>query len=110
MSAPQMTHEEINALWGSIADAAKRRAKNLPTEQHCLRAMMDAYQRLKELGWNDIIYGPKDGTATDTISFGSTGVHSAHYDGEWPNGRWWVHDGGDLWPGQPVMYRKEPTP
>lgn len=105
-----MTREEIDALWGSIADADKWRAKNLPTEQHCLRAMFGAYQRLKELGWNDIMYGPKDGSITETISFGSTGIHPAHYDGEWPDGRWWIHDGGDLWSGQPVMYRKEPNP
>lgn len=44
--------------------------------------------------------------AVDSISFGSTGIHPAHYDGEWPDGRWWVHDAHDLWPGDPVMVRK----
>lgn len=100
-----MTREELDAIWGSIADAAKRRKKNLPTEQHCLRAMFDAYQRLKELGWNDMMYAPKDGQLVESVSFGSTGIHPASYSGDWPNGTWWVHDAGDLWPSTPVMYR-----
>jgi hypothetical protein len=100
-----MTREEIDAIWGSIADAAKRREKNLPTEQHCIRAMFDAWQRLKELGWNDAVYGPKDGTVVETISVGSTGIYPAHYMGDWPDGHWWVHDAGDLWPAQPALFR-----
>lgn len=104
-----MGDQEIENLFGSIAEAEKRRAEQMPTEQHCLRAMFDAYLRLKELGWNDMIYAPKDGQVVDSISVGSTGIHPANYLGEWPEGRWWVHDGGDLWPSTPAMYRKTPA-
>lgn len=101
-----MTEQEIDEFWGSIEEARKRREESLPTEEHCLRAMFDAWERLKELGWNDMMYGPKDGSVVEAISFGSTGIHPAHYMGEWPSGGWWIHDAGDLWPAQPVMYRK----
>ena len=55
---------------------------------------------------NDAIYCPKDGSVFKVIEFGSTGIFDCHYDGEWPKGRWWTHDGGDLWPSRPVMYLK----
>jgi len=82
----------------------ERRAEALPDVHACLRVMMDAYVRLKELGWNDAIYCPKDGSTFKVIEFGSTGIFDCHYDGEWPKGRWWTHDGGDLWPSRPVLY------
>jgi len=48
-----MDAKELDKLWGSLADASKRRAKLL-TEEHCLRAITDAYERLRELGWRDM--------------------------------------------------------
>ena len=77
----------------------------MPTLDDCLRMLGDVSQRLRELGWSDAIYCPKDGTVFDAIEFGSTGVHACHYEGEWPNGHWWIADGGDLWPSRPVMFR-----
>jgi hypothetical protein len=97
-----MGEDEIEKLFGSIEDARKRREKSLPTEQHCLRAIHDAYQRLKELGWNDMVYAPKD-EKVETISVGSTGIHPATWMDGASAGLWWIHDGGDLWPGSPVM-------
>ena len=37
-----------------------------------LRMMCDAYQRLKDFGWNDAIYCPKDGSIFDVIEAGSS--------------------------------------
>jgi hypothetical protein len=70
-----------------------------------LRAMFTAYQKLKALGWNDAVYCPKDGTVFLSISAGSTGVHETTYMGEWPKGGWWVHDGGDVWPAHPILWK-----
>lgn len=81
------------------------RAVDMPTEHDVLRALMQCYGRLQDLGWRDIIHCPKDGTVFDSISFGSTGIHDCHYDGEWPTGSWWVHEAGDLWPARPIVYR-----
>ena len=90
----------------AAADAAKaRRAEQMPDEHAALHAMMDAYIRLKELGWNNAIYCPKDGTTFNVIEAGSSGIHTCHYDGEWPNGSWWIHDEGDFWPSRPILFK-----
>lgn len=96
-------------FYQQIEDARERRAVAMPTERDCLRVLSDVSQRLRDLGWSDAIYCPKDGSEFDAIEFGSTGIHACHYSGEWPKGGWWVSDGGDLWPSHPVMYRKRPA-
>ena len=86
-----MDEREIAAMLEQHARTVERRAEVLPDAHACLRVMMDAYCRLKELGWNDAIYCPKDGSVFKVIEFGSTGIFDCHYDGEWPKGRWWTH-------------------
>lgn len=31
--------------------------------------------------------------------------HRCHYQGEWPNGHWWVASDGDLWPSHPALFK-----
>lgn len=81
------------------------RAHLMPTTKDALNRMFECYLRLKELGWREAIYCPKDGTVFDAIEAGSTGVFPSHYDGEWPKGRWWAHSHGDLWPSRPILFR-----
>ena len=104
-----MTNEEMDKLWGSLADATKRLAKLL-TEQHCLRAINDAYERLKELGWKEMCGAPKD-MPCEAIWPGATMIGEARWaafsasfseaqgDGAWI-ARPWEH-----WPSQPILYR-----
>lgn len=101
-----MALESAKIVFDDWEAAKARRAEQMPTENDCLRVMMEAYSRLKELGWNDIIYCPKDGAIFDSISVGSTGVHECSYRGEWPNGHWEVYEAGDIWPAHPAMFRK----
>lgn len=86
---------------------AKREA-DMPTERDAINVMFEAWQRLKELGWNEAIYCPKDGSSFDVIEPGSTGIFRAHYTGKWPTGSWWLEDHGDLWPSQPILFRLDP--
>lgn len=81
------------------------RAETMPTEKEALEVMFAAYQRLKELGFSEAIYCPKDGTIFDAIEPGSTGIGKCSYIGEWPKGGWWMHEAGDLWPSRPCLYR-----
>lgn len=109
---PKMRHEpltraEANAIWESAERAQKERAERMPDEQSAIRALWDAYQRLRELGWNDPVYCPKDGSHFKVIEPGSTGIHDANYNGEWPKGSWWVYD-GDIWPSRPVLFKLYP--
>jgi hypothetical protein len=100
-----VTQEEWEAL--EIASLKEKAARSalVPTEQDAINLMFECYQRLKELGWNDAAYCPKDGSEFDAIEAGSTGIHRCHYSGDWPDGHWWVADAGDLWPSRPILYR-----
>ena len=97
--------ETFDKLWASAEADEQKRAADMPTEQDAINAIGQAYQRLKELGWNDAIYCPKDGSSFDVFEVGSTGIHSAHYEGKWPTGTWWIAEAGDLWPSRPTLYR-----
>jgi hypothetical protein len=101
-----LLQSEADELMAIIDANEKRRKELMPDEAAAINLMFDAYQRLKELGWNDAQYCPKDGSTFDSIEVGSTGIHRSHYSGVWPNGVWYTHDRGDLWPAHPILYRK----
>lgn len=107
MNVAGMTYELLEAHFKAEDE---RLAREMPDEAAALRVMFDAWKRLKQLGWNDIDYCPKDGSVFDSISAGSTGIHPCHYEGTWPMGSWWVADGGDLWPARPILFRKTNPP
>jgi hypothetical protein len=100
-----LTRAEADEIMSRCDEADKRRAEAMPTEQSAIDAMMDAYIRLKEFGWRDVIYCPKDGSPFDAIEFGSSGIHECHYSGDWPDGSWWIHEAGDLWPSHPSLFK-----
>lgn len=93
--------DEADRLWAKCEAEDKRRAEAMPDEQSALKAMFDAWYRLKELGWREVIYCPKDGTPFKVIEAGSTGIFDASYSGEWPDGYLNVHDGHDTYSGRP---------
>jgi len=103
----QVTKEQFDDLIAQVDAEKARRAAAMPTEQDALNQAHEAYLRLKELGWNDATYCPKDGREFDSIEFGSSGIHRCHYMGEWPDGHWWVAEAGDLWLARPSLYRVE---
>ena len=100
----QISDEEFDRVVASIEETKAARAECMPTEADALRVMFTAWQRLKELGWNNAIYCPKDGSEFSAIEAGSTGIHRCTYSGKWPDGHWWVHD-GDTWPSRPILWR-----
>lgn len=109
---PKLRHEpltraEAAAMWKAVETEKAARAERMPDEQAAIRQMQDAYTRLRELGWDDPSYCPKDGSHFKVIEPGSTGIHDANYTGEWPKGTWWVY-GGDVWPSRPVLFRLYP--
>lgn len=98
------TDDEYNELIISIERDKEMRARKMPDEKAALVQMFEAFTRLKELGWNEAIYCPKDGSMFSAIEAGSTGTHKCSYTGEWPNGKWWVYD-GDIWPARPILWK-----
>ncbi len=102
---------EANEIIEAIRVDEARREAAMPTEQAAIAHMFDGWLQLKDkFGWRDAIYCPKDGTIFDAIEIGSTGIHDCSYEGEWPNGRWWVHAEGDMWPSRPVLFRLKSAP
>jgi hypothetical protein len=83
----------------------ERRAEQMPDDSSALNVLHDAHQRLMELGWQNPIFCPKDGTPFEVIEAGSCGIHKCIYMGEWPKGDWWIMDGGDLLPSRPILFR-----
>ena len=79
---------------------------NLSAEiESALKAMFMAYTRLLDLGWSPAVSCPKDGTLFDAIEAGSSGIGTCHYEGAWPDGRWWMREAGYLWSAQPILWR-----
>ncbi len=103
-----LTRAEGEALWRHAQRCHEDRVARMPDEKSALQALHDAYTRLKDMGWRDAIYCPKDGSTFEIIEVGSTGIFRAHYHGEWPTGGWLAEDGGDLWPSHPCLFRLLP--
>lgn len=101
-----LRQSEAEAIMAAIEESRVKRAELMPDEKAAIRMMFDAFDRLRELGWREACYCPKDGTEFDAIEPGSTGIHRCHYSGEWPSGSWWVADHGDLWPSRPILFRE----
>ncbi len=99
-------HDDVEKLLAELERDKQRRAEIMPDEKAALKVMFEAYTRLKELGFNDAIYCPKNGTVFDAIEPGFTSIGKCSYDGKWPNGHWWMHEADDLWPSRPILFRK----
>jgi hypothetical protein len=93
-----LTRAEGDALWQRAVEAERLRAERMPDEQAAIHALWDAHQRLKELGWKEPQYCPKDGTYFKVIELGSTGIFDCYYQGEWKDGLYMVSDGRDVYP------------
>lgn len=105
--APLTRAESVALMQACEAREAKRKA-DMPTEHDAINAMFEAWQRLKELGWREASYCPKDGSSFDVIEAGSTGIHRCFYSGEWPIGYWMVGEGFDCGPSSPILFRLDP--
>lgn len=105
-----LRQSEADAILAECDRRAAKRAADMPTERDAVNALFEAWLRLKELGWREAMYCPKDGSMFKVIEAGSTGFHDCHYDGDWPEGMWWVHDEHDLWPSRPILFKPNESP
>jgi hypothetical protein len=89
------TYEE---LVREVEKDRRARARQMKTVKDALDVVWVGWQRLKELGFNDACYCPKDGTPFEVVEAGSTGIFRCTYSGEWPDGLYLIEDGGDVYP------------
>ena len=104
----ELTEQQAEELWNELEDSKAEIEAKYPDEATCLKVMREAFHRLKDFGWREAMYCPKDGSSFDVVEAGSSGIHRCHYSGDWPNGSWWVADAGDLWPSSPILFRLDP--
>jgi hypothetical protein len=84
-----LTPAQAKAMWEDCERIDAERAKTYPDSLACLRAMSSAEERLKQLGWRDGRYCPRDGSTFATCQVGSTGM--------W-KGFWSPDSGSDAFP------------
>lgn len=89
-----LTRSHADALMASVEKSKKARSEKMPTTADALRALQDAYERLRELGWKPGSYCPKDGTEFAAIEYGSTGIFTGFFSGKWPYDFAHIEDGG----------------
>lgn len=101
-----LTRADADALIAAADAQQQARAEAMPTEQDAVRAMCDAFHRLKELGWNDACYAPSN-TPLKLVEPGSSGIHEGVANGEWPSKSFWIYEAGDQWPSRPCLFKCE---
>jgi len=101
-----MTEDRVRDILRAARDEKAARATDMPDDDAAMLAMHRAYQRLRDLGWADAVYSPKDGMVFEALEAGCVVPGRCHYMGEWPNGDWWMHSDTDIWPSRPILWRK----
>lgn len=99
---------EADELLRQIEAADAKRKDLMPDEDAAVEMFFDAWLRLKDFGWREAMYCPKDGRLFEVIEAGSTGKFKCEYSGEWPTGSYWIHADNDLSPSRPTLYRELP--
>lgn len=107
----QVSADEFATLLAEIDAVRARRAEMMPDAPAAIRLLFEAFERLREIGWREGIYAPKDGTKFEVIEAGSTGIFRCSYSGVWPDGYWITFDERDAYPSKspPLLYRLLPA-
>lgn len=112
---PKLRHEpltraEADSLWKSVEENDRLRKERMPDEKAAINALFDAWRRLKDFGWREPSYCPKDGTHFHIIELGSTGIFEGAYRGAWPDGSWDSWDEHDMYCSSiaPAMFKLFP--
>lgn len=106
-----LTRADAEALMASVEKVQRERNERMPDEKAAIKALFDAWLRLKDFGWNQPQYCPKDGTHFHIIELGSTGIFEGAYVGKWPDGRWDSWDEHDMYCSSiaPAMFKLFPA-
>ena len=93
---------DVHELLREAQQQKAARAQQLPTEQDCIRMMVQCRLRLLELGWRSGEYAPKDGTAFVGINAGFSGPAEFQHLGA----GFFIAEGNDWWPASsPLVFK-----
>lgn len=96
---------DVHEILRAAEEQKSERARQMPTEQDCIRLMVQCRLRLLELGWKGGEYAPKDGTTFEAIVAGFAGPSEC----VWLGSGFFVAHGGDWWPAKPFAFRHLPA-
>lgn len=108
---------------GDVVPGGQTRAPETPKAgdagEYAVRSSTDsitdfykAYVALKDEGWQDAIYAPKDGTEIEIIEVGSTGIHKvawSSFDHQPLDTCGCFFGGAEGYPSHPVLWRRVPA-
>ena len=100
----QLSNATILAILAEAEQQRDQRARALPTLDHCLIAMVQIMQRLRELGWRDAEYAPRDRTFLGITPGSTRAVRCVHLGGA--EGAFFCEDGDDFWPVRILVWRE----
>lgn len=85
----ELSSDEAKSLWDYMKRVEAERAERMPDTRSALAALVSAEQRMKELGWRDSRYCPRNGSFA-VCEIGSTGI--------WAASRWdtYIHYGDSV--------------
>jgi hypothetical protein len=69
-----LSADEAKGMWEAIERSAADRAERIPTSLVALKILSEAKDRMRELGWRDGRYCPRDGRQFAVCEIGSTGM------------------------------------
>ncbi|KQZ49765.1 hypothetical protein ASD54_12575 [Rhizobium sp. Root149] len=75
----RLTPEQASSLLAACEQAQQERMARLPDTASCLSALCDADSRMRELGWRNGRYCPRDGSPFAVCQVGSTGMWAGHW-------------------------------
>lgn len=87
-----LTRDEADGLWKMAEDAKAQRAEAMPTAQDALRLLIQAKERLNELGWREGNFCIRANDECAVAQTGSTGMWKGWLDDE----RKYVHHGDSV--------------
>lgn len=106
----RLTKEETGELWRLAKARESWRAEIMPDEQTAINMLFEAYQRLRELGWKESMYAPRDRSKLRLIEVGSTGIHEGYCEdrpsSKFPLKWFWLYGNDDLWPSSPILFKE----
>lgn len=99
-----MNWSDLKKHWAEC-DKKERSQRESWAHENMLK-INDLMLAIKQDGWRDIIYCPKDGTEFLAWSPEYKTPFICKYMGNWPNGSWWAFCSGDMWPALPILFKE----
>lgn len=95
-------------LFNQVKAKELERAKLYPSELDAIKGAQEATERLRDLGWENAMYCPKDGSTFEAFEVGCGSIiENVSYYGEWPKGSYnHVDETGDMWTVSPSLIKK----